>query len=362
MGFYIGLMSGTSVDAIDAALVQIDARQIKLIAHYTHAWPSQLQTSLLHLSQNPETNISLREFTELDHFAAYEFAQAALNLLEQAQVDVQQISAIGCAGQTIYHSPNTKPACTYQLGDPNLIAALTQLPTVADFRRRDVAQGGQGAPLAPAFHQAIFQHPTKTCIVLNIGGIANITVLSPDQEVIGFDTGTGNCLLDAWIQKHLGQTQDQNGQWAASGTVCQPLLNDLVQDAYFAQPAPKTTGRDYFNLNWLNSYLKQHSLAPNDIQATLAQLSIDTIVQAIEPYAAQQVLVCGGGVHNSLLMSGLQKQLNCPVQSTATYGVEPDWVEAMCFAWLAQHRLQNQPNNLPSVTGANQAVSMGGIY
>ncbi|MEK7989946.1 MAG: anhydro-N-acetylmuramic acid kinase [Thiotrichaceae bacterium] len=362
MSFYIGLMSGTSVDAIDAALVQIDAQQIKLIAHHTHLWPSQLQSSLLHLSQNPETPISLQEFVELDHFVGYEFAQASLNLLKRTEIEARQISAIGCAGQTIYHSPNTKPACTYQLGNPNLIAELTQLPTVADFRRRDVAAGGQGAPLAPAFHHAIFQHPSETRIVLNIGGIANITRLSPNQEPIGFDTGTGNCLLDAWTQKHLGKAQDENGAWASMSTVCQPLLNDLLKDPYFARPAPKTTGRDYFNLKWLNPYLKQYRMPPNVIQATLAQLSIDTIAQAIKPYSAQQVLVCGGGVHNPLLMKGLQKKINCPVQSTAAYGVEPDWVEAMCFAWLAHQRLQNQSNNLSTVTGAHHAVSMGGIY
>ncbi|MCV6636291.1 anhydro-N-acetylmuramic acid kinase [Candidatus Albibeggiatoa sp. nov. NOAA] len=362
MSFYIGLMSGTSVDAIDAVLVQIDAEHTKLIANYTHLWPEQLRDTLLNLSQNPETTISLREFIELDHAVGQEFAQASANLIKHIQIDAAQITAIGCAGQTIYHSPNTESACTYQLGDPNIIAQQTQIPTIADFRRRDVAAGGQGAPLAPAFHQAVFQHPTETRVVLNLGGIANITVLTPDQEIIGFDTGTGNCLLDAWINKHLGLTHDRDGEWASSGDVSQPLLDDLLQDPYFALPAPKTTGRDYFNINWLEQYLEQHPLPPNTIQTTLAQLTIDSIVQAMQPYTPQRMLVCGGGVYNDYLMHGLQKQLECPVESTTRYGVEPDWVEAMCFAWLAHQRLQQQPNNLPSVTGARQAVSMGGIY
>lgn len=362
MHYYIGLMSGTSVDAIDAALVGIDGQKVKLIKEYTHTWPEQLRASLLHLSQNPKTQISLHTFTELDHWVGYEFAQACLHLLEHTAFDATQITAIGCAGQTIYHAPNIQPACTYQLGDPSLIAQHTQITTIADFCRSDMAAGGQGAPLAPAFHHALFQHPAETRIVLNIGGIANITVLAPDQEVIGFDTGTGNCLLDAWVQKHLGQSHDENGQWASHSSVCQPLLNDLLQDTYFAQPAPKTTGRDYFNLNWLAPYLKPYRLPPNVIQATLAQLSVDSIAHAITPYQPDRILVCGGGVHNPLLMDGLQNQLDCAVQSTEQYGVAPDWVEAMCFAWLAHQRLQQKPNNLPSVTGASQWVSMGGIY
>lgn len=360
MNFYIGLMSGTSVDAIDAALVQIDQQHIKLVASYSHAWPVQIQQTLLHLSQNPHTPTSLATLIELDHFVGYEFAHACLHLLQQSKIDAKQITAIGCAGQTIYHAPNGSPACTFQLGDANLIAQFTQIPTVADFRRRDVAAGGQGAPLAPAFHQAIFQHPIETRIVLNIGGIANITVLS--GEVIGFDTGPGNCLLDMWTQKHLSQPYDIKGKWAKTGALCRPLLQDLLQDSYFSQPAPKTTGRDYFNLTWLNQYLKQYRLPPNVIQMTLTQLTIDSIVQAIQPYAPEQVLVCGGGVHNDLLMNGLQSQLDCPVKSTAIYDVAPDWVEAMCFAWLAHQRLQLQSNNLPSVTGAKQTVSMGAIY
>ncbi len=360
MNFYIGLMSGTSVDAIDVALIQID-EQIKLIASCSHVWSRQLQKSLLNLSQYPENKISLQQFTELDYFVGYEFAQATRRLLAQTNMSATQIKAIGCAGQTVYHSPNTKPACTYQLGDPNIIAQLTQIPVVADFRRRDLAAGGQGAPLTPAFHQAVFEHQTETHVVLNIGGIANVTILSPGHDVIGFDTGTGNCLLDAWIQKHFDKPYDVNGTWASSGSVCQPLLEDLLRDDYFAKNPPKTTGRNYFNLHWLGYYLKQYRLPPNVIQATLAQLTIDSIAKAIQPYMPQQVLVCGGGVHNSLLMNGLQKKLTCPVQSTATYGIEPDWVEAMCFAWLAHQRLQQQPSNIPSVTGAKQAVSMGTV-
>jgi anhydro-N-acetylmuramic acid kinase len=226
-----------------------------------------------------------------------------------------------------------------------------------------MAAGGQGAPLAPAFHQAVFYHAQEHRIVLNIGGIANITVLPTDNTVIGFDTGPGNALLDAFIQQQQGVKMDVQGAWAQRGQVQVELLKRLLGDPYFSLPAPKSTGRDYFNLDWLQSHLTEQSFRPEAIQATLCQLTIDTIVQAVEPYHPQRLLVCGGGVHNPVLMNGLTQKLPyCQVESTLAHGIDPDWVEAMCFAWLAKQRLEGQPGNLPTVTGARQAVVLGGIY
>jgi anhydro-N-acetylmuramic acid kinase len=358
--FYIGLMSGTSVDAIDAALVHIDGNTVNLLAKYSHTWPQELRETILSLTQSGNNTVAYDVIAQLDYQVAQEFALATLELLRHSHIEAQRITAIGCAGQTLYHKPNANPSYTRQLGDPNVIAQQTGLLTVADFRRRDMAAGGQGAPLTPAFHQLLFQQTEQLHAVLNLGGIANITILGP--EVIGFDTGPGNCLLDAWIQKHLSAAYDEYGVWASSGSLCDSLLDSLLTDSYFAKPAPKTTGRDYFNLHWLSPYLKQFRLPPNIIQTTLAQLTIESVSRAIQPYAVEQLWVCGGGVHNKFLMDGLAKRLKCKINSTAEQGIEPDWLEAMCFAWLAHQRLQKLPSNLPSVTGAAFAVSLGGIY
>jgi len=368
MNLYIGLMSGTSVDGIDAALVEFNPTQplpLLKATHY-HPWPLALRDQLLYLSQQTRELSTLHEVATLDIQVGELFAQAVLALLKQANLVAKQITAIGSPGQTLYHQPNAYPPYTWQLGDPNVIAQLTEIPTVADFRRRDVAAGGQGAPLTPAFHQAAFRSAQETRVVLNIGGIANITVLPEDPQlpVIGFDTGPGNALLDAHIYQHQQIRVDNNGAWAARGQVQVALLQSLLSDSYFTKPAPKSTGRDYFNLDWLGRYLvTSSSYSPIDIQATLSRLTIESITQAVLPYSPARLLVCGGGVHNSYLMNGLATQLSgCVVESTLHHGIDPDWVEAVSFAWFAQQRLAQQPNNLPSVTGARTKVVMGGIY
>lgn len=365
MRLFIGLMSGTSVDAIDAVLVEFTMAGIQVHAIHSHPWLPQLREALLMLSQQTREQSILHDIATLDVKMGEMFAQASKALLEQSQIPREQVCAIGSPGQTLYHHPDGSPPYTWQLGDPNVIAQITGIPTVADFRRRDMAAGGQGAPLAPAFHNALMRSPNENRVVLNIGGIANITVLPADetQPVIGFDTGPGNALLDAYVYQQQHCHQDENGAWAATGQVQSSLLDAMLADPYFVKLPPKSTGRDYFNLDWLTNHISGLSLPPEDIQATLCLLTITSIVQAILPYQPERLFVCGGGVHNPLLMDGLAKQLpHCVVESTAAIGIDPDLVEAISFAWLAQRRMDEKPGNLPSVTGAHQAVVLGSVY
>lgn len=358
-------MSGTSADGIDAALVDFSEPLPRLVSTFSYPLPNNFREAVLKLSQSPSP-VSPQTLAQLDVRAGYLFSEAANMLLKRAVFDAAEITAIGSHGQTLYHDPASTWPYTVQIGDPNVIAQQTGITTVADFRRRDIAVGGQGAPLAPAFHNALFRHASENRAVLNIGGIANITLLPADSnaEVIGFDTGPGNGLMDAWIQRHLDQKMDVDGTWAASGQVNQNLLYALLSDPYFQQAAPKSTGRDYFNLTWLEQHgIKQTS--PPDIQATLLALTVASVKQALDnmPQTIHRLMVCGGGASNSGLMHALAKTVQpIMVESTEAYGCPPDWVEAVCFAWLAKRRLENLPSNLPSVTGAKQAVVLGGVY
>ncbi|MEY3219906.1 MAG: hypothetical protein RIT27_1263 [Pseudomonadota bacterium] len=364
---FIGLMSGTSIDAIDAVLVDFSEDFPRLIATHQHYWSPSVRQQLLQISQTNQA-IFPATLAHLDQVVADTFADAVDALLKQTNYKHSDIQALGSHGQTLWHQPprcsgiNTRPF-TWQIGDPNIIAQRTEITTVSDFRRRDLAAGGQGAPLVPAFHAALFRHSNEVQIVLNIGGIANITVLPPahsNAPIIGFDTGTGNALLDAWALQHLGVAMDLNGEWAAQGKTNPLLLENLLQDAYFSLPPPKSTGRDYFNLHWLQPFLKNET--PQDVQMTLVDLTVESVARAIAPFQATTVLVCGGGVHNALMMRRLNEVLQIPVISTAALNVDPDWIEASCFAWLAKQTLEKKTGNLPSVTGAKQAVILGGIY
>lgn len=363
--YFIGLMSGTSMDGIDAALVSFSDSGQQLETFYQHPWPLSLQRQLKEIARS--SHISLPSFGQADAECGEQFALASLGLLKKARLANHQIKAIGSHGQTLYHSPDSTPAFTIQIGDPNRIAQRTGITTVADFRRRDLAAGGQGAPLVPAFHQAIFQQHGASRVILNIGGISNITLLPAGQKpVIGFDTGPGNCLLDYWVNQHSDQAFDKDGAWAAAGTVHRPLLDSLLEDDYFKQPPPKSTGTEYFSPHWLKSKLNRLThIAPADVQATLLALTAHSIGDMIRQRAANcdSVLVCGGGVHNSFLMQTLSQQIpGMSVTSTAAAGVDPDWVEAQAFAWLARETLARRPGNLPAVTGASQPVVLGGIY
>lgn len=368
MARYIGLMSGTSMDGVDAILADIpdhDGALPRLEGTHSHPMPTALLRELEALTR--EGDDELTRMARADSDMGRLFADASLALLAKLGVPSGTVRAIGSHGQTIRHYPELGQSL--QLGDPNRIAELTGITTVADFRRRDMAAGGQGAPLVPAFHQAAFQRPDRNRVVLNIGGIANITVLpgAIQTPVTGFDTGPGNTLLDAWARRHTGQVMDRAGAWAGGGRSNPALLERLLADPYFPAPPPKSTGREYFDLAWLEGHLATMKMqpAPQDVQATLVQLTAGSIAQAMRKHTPDtaEILVCGGGVHNPALMSALAAALpGLSIESSATAGIHPDWVEAMAFAWLAARAVHGLPGNLPAVTGASHPVVLGGIY
>lgn len=365
---YIGLMSGTSLDAVDVVLVDFSTPQARTLAFQTHPLPDELREALLRLmaGQSPHP---VQCLGELDHLFGKLFASCALAAIRQAGVSPDAVAAIGSHGQTLYHHPVGDTPFTLQIGDANLIAEATGITTVADFRRRDMAAGGQGAPLAPAYHAAMVRSHAAERAVLNIGGMANLTLLPSDTKaaVTGFDTGPGNVLLDSWSKRHLQQPFDRDGEWAAAGRVSQDLLQLMLSDDYFAQSPPKSTGREHFNERWLDAILGRLSPTPaaQDIQATLTELTAQTVADALlgmSP-ATREVWVCGGGVHNRHLMQRLQHNLpGRRVDSTLVLGIDPDAMEALTFAWLAKQTLEGLSGNIPSVTGARGPRVLGAIY
>ncbi|MFP3874877.1 MAG: anhydro-N-acetylmuramic acid kinase [Thiohalophilus sp.] len=363
--YYIGLMSGTSLDGIDAALLDFSAAP-SLLAHHSQPLPDALRQQLYQL-QSPGQD-ELTTVMRLDVELGRLFAKAVQALLKKTGLSANRIAGIGSHGQTLRHYPDGPNPSTLQIGDPNLIAELTGITTIADLRRRDMAAGGQGAPLVPAFHAALFRHSSRNRAILNIGGIANLTLLPATAKtpITGFDSGPGNGLMDAWIEQHQQQSYDRDGEWAASGHVHPGLLERLLHDPYFARTPPKSTGREYFNLSWLQAALEPFAdLAPRDVQATLCELSARSIAEALQAtmQSVDEVLICGGGVHNRTLYQRLGELLTpARLASTAEAGLDPDWVEAAAFAWLARQTLAGQPGNLPSVTGASHPVVLGGIY
>lgn len=361
---YIGLMSGTSVDGLDAVLVDFGADKPQVVATQYTPYAAALREQILSLTQAGANEIE--RMCELDVRLGRLFADSVNSLLAAARISPKQVRAIGSHGQNIRHAPRGRVPFTLQITDPNTIALQTGIVTVADFRRKDVAAGGQGAPLVPAFHQAIFQDMQADRAIVNIGGIANITLLPRNgKTVLGFDTGPGNALLDAWIFKHHGKHHDEQGAWGKQGKSQAALLEQLLADAYFHLAPPKSTGREYFNLAWLEHYLSAYSLAPYDVQATLIDLTAESILRAVRTYLSQgELLICGGGVKNALLMSRLAALSGdaFSVAPTNHYGVDADWVEAIAFAWLAKRTMEKQTGNLTCVTGAKQSVLLGGIY
>lgn len=356
-------MSGTSLDGIDAGLVDFSDGRIRLLAFHYQAFSADLRQQIHRISQ-PGQPVLLEDYGILDAQLGCLFAEAALALLDKAQIAPSAIKAIGSHGQTVYHAPAGHHGFSLQIGDPNRIAEMTGITTISDFRRRDISVGGQGAPLVPAFHRAAFAQAGLTTSVINIGGIANISILRHDN-VLGFDTGPGNTLMDYWCQLNLGQSYDANGDWASTGRVDAELLKHLLDDPYFQQLPPKSTGKEYFSPAWLEQKIDSYrNSKAEDIQATLCQLTADSIADAVLQYAANstQILICGGGVHNRQLVAGLAKRLTMPLLSTEEFGINPDHVEAMAFAWLAKQTLHHLPGNLCSVTGAKVPVVLGGIY
>ena len=357
---YIGLMSGTSLDGVDAVLVDFASKPLRSLGAVHVAFPSALRSELVALlrSGSDETHRAALAANALMDCSA----SAISTLLAKTRAEPRDLAAVGLHGQTIRHRPDLR--YSIQLANPARLAELTGITVVADFRSRDMAAGGQGAPLVPAFHAVIFGDAREHRVVINVGGIANVTELPPRGAVRGFDTGPGNTLLDAWCERHRGVPFDRDGGWAAGGSVIAELLATLEADAYFALPPPKSTGREYFNLGWLEKHLKA-SNAPVDVQRTLVALTVRTIAAAIASHCsgATDVLVCGGGANNALLLSDLEAALTPRrVRTTAALGVPINEVEALAFAWLAREALAGRPGNLPSVTGARGPRVLGAIY
>jgi anhydro-N-acetylmuramic acid kinase len=364
---FIGTLSGTSVDGVDAALVRFGARP-ELIASHSLAFPPELKAELLALGRPGENEID--RLGRADVTLGHLFARAVNELLAKAGVAPGAVRAIGSHGQTIRHRPGFDPAFTLQIGDPNVIATDTGIPVVADFRRKDLALGGQGAPLVPAFHEAVFRTKENDRVVVNIGGIANLTALpaDPTAPVLGFDTGPGNTLLDAWARRALGTPMDRDGALAAGGRVVPELLAAFLREPYFVLPAPKSTGPEQFSTAWLETRLAGLAEPPGDadVQATLVALTARSIADAIKALplgAAPEVFICGGGAHNTALMRALRAELpDSKVAVTDALGVAGNWVEALAFAWLARQRVLGLPGNGPQVTGASRAAGLGGVF
>ncbi|MDD0995873.1 anhydro-N-acetylmuramic acid kinase [Pseudomonas sp. TNT2022 ID1044] len=361
MALYIGVMSGTSLDGLDIALIE-QTPAIKLIATHYIPMPDSLRTELLGLCASGPDEIARSAIAQQNWVKLA--AQGINTLLAQQDLTPDDVRAIGSHGQTIRHEPAR--GFTVQIGNPALLTELTNITVVSDFRSRDVAAGGQGAPLVPAFHEALFEERAGNRAVLNIGGFSNLSLIEPGKPVAGFDCGPGNVLLDAWIHQQRGDSYDRDGQWAASGKVEPALLKSLLSDPFFVTQGPKSTGREVFNLPWLMQHLAQlPTFAAEDVQATLLELTALTIIDSLQGAQndTQEVLVCGGGAHNAALMNRLASLLpKAQVSSTSAYGVDPDWVEAMAFAWLAHCCLEGIAANRPSVTGARGLRILGAIY
>lgn len=358
---YLGLMAGTSLDGIDAVIAEFADRRCTVRGAQTTPFPESLRRRLESVIR--AGTIELAELGALDTALGELFAQSVLELLDASGVEPDAIAAIGHHGQTIYHKPTPPEPFTMQIGDPNVIAARTGITVVADLRRLDIALGGQGAPLMPLFHAWCFGSADATRAVVNIGGIANVSVLAPGAGPRGFDTGPGNTLLDAWIAQATGEPFDRDGAFAASGRVDEKLLAALLEDPYFERPPPKSTGREYFNMAWLERRLAGARPASRDLQATLSELTAASIARSLTGESVSEVILCGGGAHNRDLVTRLQHRLAAiPVVTSRELGIAPDWVEAAGCAWFARERLAGQRVATPSVTGARQAAVLGGVY
>lgn len=375
--YYIGLLSGTSIDSIDAAIVKFsETAQIEIIYTHSHPIPSDLKNQTLALSQSGQT--TLKEVGELDSKWGSLFADSVNTLIKNSNFDPKKIIAIGSHGQTLWHQPKGEIPFTMQIGDPNIIAKKTGIMTIADFRRGDLALGGQGAPLAPAFHRHYFSNIITDRIIINLGGIANISYLPAEagQPIIGYDTGPANSLLDSWCMMHTNQPYDQNGKWAQTGQIQKELLNQLLADNYFSLPYPKSTGKDYFNMKWLTHYLNNtpynigHAQQAKDIQATLTELTAITLSDAIlalpltKGKNKTEIVLCGGGAHNHYLTTRIQHHLGNAfiIFNSEELGVGPDWVEAALFAWLAKANMENRALDYTMITGASKPTILGARF
>lgn len=364
---YLGAISGTSVDGLDLALLEV-SNALTVSAAVTVDLPDTLRRDLLSLGSTGNDDLDL--LGEADAALGDFIGSAALEFLETSGIEPARITAIGSHGQTVRHRPQGRWPFTLQIGDPNRIAERTGITTVADFRRRDMAAGGQGAPLVPPFHNALFRRPGENRAILNLGGIGNFTLLPAEPEAVisGFDTGPGNALMDDWIAHTQQQPYDRQGDWAAAGNVDTGLLERLLADPYLSAPPPKSTGREYFNLTWLKAQLASHlgeaTMAEADVQATLCAFTAASVARGLEAWgpATQRIIVCGGGRHNRTLLAAIAERVRCPVETAEDHGINGDSIEAAAFAWLAHQTLNAQHGNEPAVTGARGPRVLGAIY
>jgi len=353
-------MSGTSLDGIDTVLADLSQSSPRLVSSHYQPYPEALKIALLALHQASANELHQAQLVA--NQLAREYAGATHALLKKSGTPAAQVQAIGCHGQTVRHRP--EHGYTIQLNNAALLAELTGIHVVGDFRSRDIAAGGQGAPLVPAFHDHVLRHPDTHRVIINIGGIANLTDLAPGRNTTGFDSGPGNLLLDAWIARHRNKPYDKEGAWAAIGKVIPALLQKLLAEPFFTAPPPKSTGRDLFNLTWLERHLTGDE-AVTDVQATLLALTGDSIADAVRRFCgkAAEIYLCGGGAHNTALVAHLQNALpHRRIQKTEVLGIAADWMEAIAFAWLARQALHLRPGNLPAVTGAKHSCVLGAIY
>lgn len=361
---YIGLISGTSVDGVDCVLVSFTENKPNLIATHFEVSPTSLRESILALCEG--TGINLPMLGETDVAIGNWFASAVDNLLAKANVTADQITAIGSHGQTIWHHPDGDNAFTLQIGNPNNIAQRTGIRTVADFRQKDIAAGGQGAPLAPLLHREVFQDESKERAVINIGGIGNVTILPTNGAALAFDTGPGNVLMDYWIGKHKDKRFDENGSWAQTGSSDKSFLRTLLSEPYFSLPPPKSTGRELFSGPWLERKLGEHGkpLSAENVQATLIECTVESIANAVSGlFPPEEMYICGGGAHNSYLMKRLKDAMpHATIDDTSALGIDPDWVEAIAFAWMAKETVEGMKIDTTAFTGASEPVVLGGIY
>ena len=359
----IGMLSGTSRDGVDAVLVNFSNGSMDILHASCTSYPTAIMLTLdqlLATGAAPSKNIA----SLLDDNLGVFFARVAQDLVRETGMEMRDIHAIGSHGQNVWHQPSGENPVSIQLGKGELIARNTGTTVVTNFRSADVEAGGQGAPLAPLLHQKLFHNETEDRAILNIGGITNLTVLPAKGAVAGFDCGPGNCLMDAWTSRHLQKDYDDNGRWAEKGEVDADLLSRTLADPYFAQPLPKSTGLEHFNMTWLESMLRDTTLAEADVQATLAELTAQSIARSLdEAGLPDRLLVCGGGVHNTFLMRRIAAALpDVIVESTARHGADPDWVEGLLFAWLAHERLNEKTQDTPTITGSDHPVLLGNIH
>ena len=360
--FIVGMLSGTSRDGVDAVLVNFNQDKMDIMHASCVSYPRAIKSTLdrlIETGQPPTEDIANLLDENLGRF----FARIAQDLVREAGMEMRDIRAIGSHGQTVWHDPECSPGISIQLGKPELIARGTGTTVVADFRKADMEAGGQGAPLAPLLHQQLFYSETEDRAVLNLGGIANLTLLPAGGGVSGFDSGPGNCLMDNWTRRHLHKDYDNSGRWASKGILSTGLLRDMLEDPYFSQDAPKSTGLEYFNMEWLDKHLAKSDIPAEDVQSTLAELTALSVGHCLKDQPVSRLLVCGGGIHNAFLIRRIAAALpDVIVESTTRFGADPDWVEGLLFAWLTRERLNGNTMDTPPITGARHPVFTGSIF